>query len=212
MKGILFKPELIKEIIEGRKTVTRRAEAGLRLLNENPNDWELMIGSNNMDSLVWLFRNTLSEILDVKPRYQVGEVVYIKEAWCADCHAAVDTACCYLLGRENQPASDFCEKWHSPLFMPERFARYFIKMLSVRAERLQEITEEDAVKEGITIMAGTHQAIAKNSKTGNLELIGQPEPFTARYHYGALWDSLNKAYPWEMNPWVFRYEFESLKG
>jgi len=219
MNGILFKPDMIQASIEGRKTQTRRL-SGLKEINKEPNDWGLMIGSN-MNSLVWLFRNTLSEILDVKPPYQVGETVYIKEAWATEKRynhirpsEISDLAKIFYVsdGVGEWPIDLSIGRLRSPLHLPEEFARYFIKITDVRAERLQEITEEDALKEGITIMAGTHQAFAKNPATNKLELIGHPEPYTARYHYEPLWDSLNKDYPWESNAWVWVYTFVKLEA
>lgn len=65
----------------------------------------------------------------------------------------------------------------------------------------------DALAEGITIMAGTHQPFAMNPNANRLELVGQPEPYTARYHYEALWDSINPKYLWESNPWVWVISF-----
>ena len=172
MRGILFKPEMIKAIVEGRKTVTRRVM---------PNQPILMDKVYERD-----FRKDFG---GRKPRYQVGEVVYIKEAWCESK---------FFLNRVYYKADDFNivskgDIWQSPLFMPERAARYFIKILSVRAERLQEISydEDEAMKEGVGAFEDRVSYVAE---------------------FISLWDSLNKAYPWESNPWVFRYEFESLKG
>jgi len=60
-------------------------------------------------------------------------------------------------------------------------------------------------------MAGTHRAIERDPVTGRLKLVGEPKPFTARYHYEALWDSINKEYMWASNPWVWRYEYERVR-
>ena len=86
-------------------------------------------------------------------------------------------------------------KWRSPLFMPEWAARYFIKILDIQAGRLQEITENDAIKEGVILKA----AIV----TGTL--VGEP---TYRDSYALLWDSINPKQKWNTDPFVFRYEFK----
>jgi len=122
MKGILFKPDMIKAIVEGRKTVTRRVCLGQREL------------SNIHDFPIW------------NARYQAGETVYIKEACCIWCYQrdGVKDAC-YKTdedGMELPAPITHCsqpQKWRSPLFMPAWAARYFIQITGVRAERLQEI-------------------------------------------------------------------------
>ncbi len=77
-----------------------------------------------------------------KPRYQEGEVLYIRESWwCPDKGLPV----AYKANLEPQQADKHV--WKSPLFMPAWAARRFIRILSVRPERLQEITEEDCVGE-----------------------------------------------------------------
>ena len=152
MKGILFKPDMIQAAVEGRKTNTRRAEAGLKEINQEPDAWELLPGHES-DSLVFLFRHKeLSEVVSTKPRYHAGETVYIKEAWTY----ALDynmpdlqpnkQSILYKLDSDILAQGN---KWQSPLFMPERAARHFIPITGVRAERLQEITEEDAKAEGV---------------------------------------------------------------
>ena len=80
MKGILSKHDMIKAIRDRRKTQTRRL-GGLKYINEHPEQWELMVG-HDKDSVVWVFRNeAIGEVVQIKPSYQVGETVYIKEAW-----------------------------------------------------------------------------------------------------------------------------------
>ena len=205
MKGILFKPDMIQAIIEGRETQTRRL-SGLKEINEEPNDWELVIGSN-MDSLVWLFRNSLSEILDVKPRYQVGETVYIKEAW------ATEKQYDHLKPSEIPDiakifyASDGVGEWpielsigrlRSALHLPEEFARYFILIKDVRAERLQDIiaSDSDMRAEGIPLL------IFDNNRTDWGEMA---------YQFENIWNCVNKDYPWASNPWCFVYTFQEEK-
>ncbi len=192
MKGILFKPDMIKAIKEGRKTQTRR------VMQNQPIE---------MDKVYYkAFRKDFGGRI---PRYQVGEVVYIKEAFALH-PAAKELGYPIVFYKERGDVTSELNRWKSPLFMPAWAARDFIRITHVRPERLQEITEEDALAEGITIMHGTWQSIEKDNKTGELKLVGEPQPFTARYHYGALWDSINPKYPWASNCWVWRYEFKRV--
>jgi len=120
-----------------------------------------------------------------KPRYQVGETVYIKETYWVDNEGDVFYIADWITpkGEVIQPRYG---KWHSPMRIPERYARYFITITDVRAERLQEITEEDAKAEGIL----------PDCADNPVEQFAQ------------LWNSINKDYPFESNPWVFVYTFE----
>jgi hypothetical protein len=83
------------------------------------------------------------------------------------------------------------------MFMPREAARDFVKIKDVRPERLQEITEEDCLKEGIIFAGGCYwtsdDGIAFN---------------TPQEAYAYLWDTINPKYPFSSLPWVWRYEFE----
>jgi hypothetical protein len=80
--------------------------------------------------------------------------------------------------------------------MPKEAARIFLKVTDVRVERLQDITEEDAIAEGM-------------SKT----LVDGVVFISAKGNFHVLWDSLNikRGYGWEANPWVWVIEFERVE-
>lgn len=83
-------------------------------------------------------------------------------------------------------------KWKPSIFMPKNAARIWLRVKSVKAERLQDITEEDAYREGLRY--NTHPAI------------------TARFAFAELWDSINekRGFGWDTNPYVWRIEFERV--
>jgi len=178
MKGILVGPNMVKAIMEGRKTVTRR------LIKFPPasrlGEWEpsTLGGEGLYDShhrpvsvaeypVMWHTRTGQC----VAPSYRVGETVYVKEKalyWdggaggCSDVIYADNPEIPHLLEdnnrllmvREQERAihgADVIGKWQwrSPMSMPEWAARTFLVIKSARPERLQEITDEDAVKEGV---------------------------------------------------------------
>lgn len=195
MKGILFKPDMIKAIVENRKTVTRRVikwrplHEGLNLsfsglsvgdyMTDVPTSGKVLY---SMGGACWQQR-TEREF----PHYKVGETVYIKEAWCLPDPTDKRTIC-----YRGEPVTTG-QKWKSPMFMPEWSARYFLKIVSVRPERLQEITEEDAFLEGCSIGYGANFQISRKEM------------------YQILWDSINPKTPWASNPWVWRIEFERIE-
>ena len=173
MKGILFKPDMIKAIVEGRKTVTRR--------------------------------------LGDKPRYKVGEIVYIKEVWRiinAFASSPSDFGIEYLTvthevrwWRDNGNIMSYPidEKLRSPLFMPSIYARYFIQVIDARQENLQDITEPDVDAEGLTFerVMGTWKY---NGHYYDLKELA----------YAELWDSINKKFPYASTPGVWRYEIAQI--
>jgi len=95
------------------------------------------------------------------------------------------------------------------LFLPKKFARIWLKVISVRVERLQEITEEDAMKEGIEERPGGFQIL--NPEGGYFRTV------CPRQTFQSLWDSINghprkdgKDISWDANPWVWVVEFERV--
>ena len=187
MKGMLVRPELNQAIREGRKLVTRRL-GGLKEINKEPDRWMEVSPQNNATDV--LFTDKYHYGIWVKPRYRVREVVYVKEAWAHRVNIGVDYEVVYYkLNGSN--IGDL--KWRSPLFMPEWAARTFIQITGVRAERLQDITEEEAIAEGMT-------GLLYQKATGALLTC-------ARDVFQWYWDSINPNQKWASNPWVFRYSF-----
>jgi len=216
-RGILFSQPMVAVLLEGRKTQTRRTQ-GLEEINKESDRW--VIHRQSLPDLPVIFWNeTLAIYTGVTPRYPVGTRLYTKEThykygyWdsflddgCWTFHASLPDILylpppTVLTGRTGEIG------WYkrSSLFMFKADARIWQTVLDVKAQRVQEITEEDAIAEGITIMAGTHQDIVRDETTGKLKLTGKPEPYTARYHYSALWDSINGTGSWERNPWCWAY-------
>ena len=199
MKGILFKPDMIKAIVEGRKTVTRRKMQNQPTL---------------MDKVYYkAFRKDYG---GRKPRYQVGETVYIKEAWRVEKENPIrtpDTGAIYdydpptiMFKADKLPHIQALMKWESPLFLPAKYARYFIKITDVRAEMTRNITTEDCLLEGIY----------SNSIYGDFGFHWESKDSgyeTAKTAYFTLYDSINGKGAHEKN-WDWRYEFsfESPSG
>jgi hypothetical protein len=192
----------VKAIMDGRKTQTRRL-AGLEKINKNPDGWELSMWEGKPTTAV----NGVSiqvipkplivggDVLTaLKPRYLPGETVYVKET--------------YLIGRgtgfvyfkdspnfsNGNPYTNLGDKWHSPMMMPEKYARTFLLIKDVRPERLRDITEQDARAEG-TLLPGF--------------FASDRYWITYRDGYERLWDSINKkpGMRWQDSPWVWRYVF-----
>ena len=194
MKGILFKPESIQAIIEGRKTQTRRL---IKPQPEVDND-----GNWKWKGYIWIRSiSGVDNVIARHARYHIGETVYIKETfWFREGNP---DAVIFKDGTEKFKGGHTIEnfanvdrlKFRSPMFLKAEYARYFIVIEQVRAERVQEITAQDAIKEGVIALYETTGA--GYMWCNNAEIKS----------YKALWNTINPKYPWESNPWVFVYTF-----
>ena len=198
MKGILMKPEMVVAIAERRKTNTRRL-GRLKEINQEPDRWlkAIPIPKNLLLYTpfkgLWQFSDAHDNIKLAKPRYQVGETVYIREACykdnLGDWRYKLDDGLLAMTANYTNRNSI------NPLFLPEILARHFIEITDVRAERLQDLRQRgcyhDALLEGFTNYGNVQAAV---------------EGFV-RY-----WNSINKDYPWDSNPWVWVYTFRLKVG
>jgi len=237
MKGILFKPWKIQFIaehpdmeIQTRRVIKHRSVPNTDIVSfqefvnviECSDHWTPPAGyyallkcNANQDFHTTYFRVP----------YQVGEVVYIKEAWCPlipPVYNLIDPVIPTVYKQEMDAGGAILPKefkWHSPMMMPESAARYFIKIVAVRAGRLQQITVEGILAEGcrypiteeghlVLRLTGNYPPCnyipKENFKDG--KYIGNREDWL-KAHFISLWNSINKDYPFESNPWVFPYTF-----
>ena len=195
--GILFTPENIRAIREGRKTQTRRV----------------------MKSQ-WTCDNPDSYTVDMALRhcqYGVpGDRLYIKEGIIR--HASIPQLVGYYM--DGCRVTEHWEKRSTAMFMPKWAARTWLELTDVRAERLQDISEEDAIAEGITeenvIVGANCNGGIHHEETADRYFFdgGDDEGYTsAVYAYEVLWDSINKKkHPWSSNPWCWRLTFKRIKA
>jgi len=210
MKGILMKPDMIQAILDGKKTQTRRvikpqpikAVAELKEHSEVKGYWipysaDRRMVNNNIGNR----KNDCGYYA----RYQLGEVVYLKEAW--DTYLPDENIRPVVVYKYDGLSSGF--KWRSPLFMPEWAARHFLQITDVKAERVQEITGEDAINEGcsdVGVVPLQTAMLATNTNT-----IDDCYKALSIACFADLWDTINKPpYNWDSNPYVFSYSFRRV--
>lgn len=201
---ILFNTDMVRAILDGRKTVTRRVikpqPYGFFEAHENP-------------AYLYDFDPIRERIY---PKYQEGDILYVRETFfreeCTpDCAGRTDPDECPFnrvgnscYGYKTQYIdSTGIIKWTPSIHMPKEATRIWLKVTAVRAERLQDITEEQARAEG---------CIDYLDKIGNGKFDDVLEfDLTARDAYVELWNSTLKKdseCTWAHNPWVWVYEFE----
>jgi hypothetical protein len=210
MKGICFKEPLFHATVEGKKTQTRRIV--VKRINKS-----LVLPENMYLNPFGEWCGTfLGKQLIVKPRYKVGEKVYLKEPYSQDytvnsnevglLYEATGKILYRYAGDKLNGFADskIFGRWQSKLFMPDKYARYFIEITAVRCERLQEIAWEDCVKEGIFQHISHNKVYWKNGVDGLMYN-------TPREAYAALIDKINSKGTWESNPWGWVYDYKLVK-
>jgi len=200
MKNIMFTEAMFNAVIEGRKTQTRRLIKTKFSLCDVicPKIWISCIGSMNKDC-----RHK------IKPRLKVGEKVYIKEPY-----GSLDGTPPFIYKYDGfAENNDIIHKWENKMFMPEKYARYFIEITDVRAERLQDISDEDCLKEGIeTLCMSSMQLIQQGQLYRNyLSKEIFQDGLKPKKSYETLIDSINGKGTWDSNPYVFCYSFILIK-
>ena len=199
--GIIMSGDHPRLILDGTKTMTRRTW-GLEEINKDPDSWILLgryVDSYN-DS--WRFRrHGIDEEIIIKCPYGgVGDRLWVKETFCKVCYDK-DTIqdICYKedLGQWTTEGGDTCNllKWTPSIFMPRWASRITLEITGLRAERLQEVTEEDAKAEGVSIDT----------------LYGERHD-SYRQAFSFLWNDINakRGYGWETNHWVWPIKFHPM--
>lgn len=197
---ILFSIAMVQAIQEGRKTQTRRVvKYPLKLKG-----WHLSIGES-----------ATPPPLEFCP-YEVGDVLWARETFRKVSHYGFESSFIeYKSGGNNAhctiPDEDQIipmDKWKPSIHMPKEYARIFLKIKSIRVERLQKISEDDAQQEGA-------KDRLKHSEMKVLEGLGDwpiPSPFqNHQFGFLSVWCSIYGCENWLENPFVWVYEFEKIE-
>ena len=195
MKGICFKEPLFNATVEGRKTQTRRIMKPQPYLLKTTNEtqWlrELNLRPNELNG-------------DFKPRYKVGDIVYLKEPYRYFDKSIFEVELQYKYRGDIKLDWDYkvIDSWENKLFMPAEAARYFIEITGVNAERLQDISDTDCEKEGICPVWENSFVIGWNNKSSKVVYENR------RQAYAALINQINGRGTWEANPYVWVYDYK----
>lgn len=239
-RPIIFSADMVRAILDGRKTQTRRA-----VKPQLPSDFSFAkfladgravfdVGNGWGVEYVNCPYGAIGDRLWVREKWRVvgwddggpytieyadGSTMQEKENFdydyekymryyeqsdkeCTDAGLELDENDCYILKDGVVPT-----RWRSPIHMPHWASRITLEITDIRVERVQEISERDAGKEGIqdiyvpgVVYIGNGETVPKATEATDVET----------YQY--LWDSLNakRGYPWSSNPWVWVIEFERL--
>lgn len=193
MQGILLMEDLFNLTCIGLKTQTRRTGAFDKVINKDRQNWERMPYTDPAQPFI--FQDKSGAQLSIHPRYDTGDIVYLKEP-CLLYQDAFDPAkdrYIYKYDRmKNHPQRESVD-WYNKMFMPRDAARYFIKILRVRCELLQNLQYNPG---------GIHaEGIDRLSGYDPKDILGSLRKIYAQTGKGG-------AAAWDNNSMVFVYDYE----
>jgi hypothetical protein len=180
-KPILFSGEMVRALLDGRKTMTRRIVKG-NVIENGHGHCQILRPNGHYQELVC-------------PYGQPGDRLWVRERISKPLPLDVESKCFtgyYFAGDEERKI-----KWIPSIHMPRWASRITLEVTSVRVERLQEITEADAKAEGVT-KPSDHPLCVGDCRT-------------AYSRFKELWDRINaERAVWESNPWVWVVTFKRV--
>lgn len=230
IKPILFNTEMVRAILEGRKSCTRRIVKPEQLIGMLTDKCKNGAPEEFLKEKKLMFKPycdmTDIELVNTayKAPYQPGDIMYVRETWGIS-NLDDEKKMAYIVYRASEDQeNEGCREvhlpdekfekmyesmaesepeWHPSIYMPKEAARIWLKVTHVRVERLQDVTEDGAKAEGAI---------------DNRGFIHSPENeydriHTAREHFIEIWSSTIKKsdldrYGWDVSPWVWVIEFE----
>ena len=188
-RPILFNIEMVQAILDGRKKCTRRVVKGY--IPKNAEFGYTAFTPKGAISCRGTFETGYPGYGEkfIKLPYRRGDILYARETFI---QAAAHTFW-YKADDKSWMSKDLL--WKPSIHMPKEAARIWLKVTDVRVERLQDITEAGAAKEGC------------------IDDVEFARGKSARNHFAALWNTTIKKsdidiYGWSANPWVWVVEFE----
>lgn len=198
-RPILFSSPMVRAILEGRKTQTRRIVKAkdsdssrcitLPMLMKNVNEWRLQdgrwFGIDGYDTLVFC---------DC-PYGQVGDRLWVRETWreCGSGQRQDGQIPSTPVPVVYTADGDADGPWRPSIFMPKWASRITLEITELRVERLNVISSADAEDEGVTLF-------------GKDNRVGEETLYQAGFR--ELWETINGKGSWAANPWVWVVEFD----
>lgn len=205
IKPILFNTEMVRAILDGRKSCTRR-------ICKDANEYTVPdMDFYNADRRTYAVHNFVdkehTEQLSTAERtcpICTGDILYVRETW-----KEAPKGYYYYEDWQKDDIADVT-KWKPSIHMPKEAARIWLKVIDVRVERLQDITYNGALREGSEGIRCDHVALGVHGCTDCMN-TGWIEP--PQVEFMQIWNSTIKKsnldrYGWDANPWVWVIEFE----
>jgi hypothetical protein len=196
-RPILFSGPMVRAILEGRKTATRRIVKPQPPVNYD-SLWPEFNPHGTVKPIVWFWSKSTSgsgseqqDLLGIAPSPygKIGDRLWVRETWGIDPYAHHKGHSEIHYRATSNMDSDYPIKWKPSIHMPRLISRITLEITDVRVERLQEITEADAIAEGT-------------------QCAGVPASISNCGAFAKLWQSINGPNSWEQNPWVWALTFK----
>lgn len=209
MKKIMFNDKygLTQAVLEGRKTQTRRVLSTTMFFqrlktyegwsNEDIRAWKRSCNRQLYETQGYMLQQMLDYALS-SSRYKVGEVVAVAQKYK---DIALDMPVELVAELIKQPG------WKNKMFVKADLIPHRIRFTNIRIERLQDISDEDCIAEGIYPKANGRWYCYDVVIRMGVSYDPYPDP---REAYAALIDKISGKGTWESNPWVFVYDFELI--
>jgi hypothetical protein len=227
-RPILFTAPMVRAILEGRKTQTRRVlKPQPRLFEIDDKGTPCQVGVIKVEGRPYnqlTLGSERSGVIEAKPKlYSIGDELWVRETWATD--SQVDHIKPSDLSRgepifyiaDSKVRITGCHpikkgKNRQSIFMPRAASRIQLRITDIRCEKLQDISEADAIAEGILV--GKPLPQMPKSK-GDIYHNGISDPINGWTRspiqaYRELWKSINGAGSWDQNPWVWAITFERV--
>ncbi|HAU5660028.1 morphogenetic protein [Citrobacter sp. Cf140] len=217
-RGMIFNGEMVRAILDGRKTQTRRiVKPQPELTKSSGFSWKGAVFGSGSDD-----RETNRNFAHVKcPHGKPGDRIWVREtfqgplfdfdqmdAYCKD-SAPFEKAQFCVYKADGKPAPEFFDAddnlhccWRPSIHMPRWASRILLEIIDIRVERLNTISQADAIAEGAP---PSHPSIDSVSRE-----YGFPD--FSRSWFGQTWQHIYGEESWQANPWVWVLEFKRING
>lgn len=221
-KPIIFSAPMVRAILAGRKTQTRRLLRFPAWATENGQPMATVLHNlQHVGGVAYYVDGAPRKTMTL--RWAKGDRLWVKEthAWADQMAEGVereDPVCVAYRADQTAIAHEHENvhyldttgwnwdrfKWRPSIYMPRWASRLTLEVTAVRVERLQDITELDALEEGV-------EGVTQNGRLNGVE--GEYVAGPARDEFATLWDSINaKRATWASNPWVAVVEFKPVEA
>ena len=199
---------MVKAILDGTKTQTRRLVKPQPIVLDNQVIFEPAKG----DFWVGVYNGNFSGHSSTRfkcPHGQIGDVLWVRETWRPTTFSMPTGAPYDYRATAKEDGVPLDEKWKPSIFMPRAASRLNLKIKDVRVERLNDISESDAISEGIECLmnhktqGNLYRKYSDNGKA--LKITTQAD--NAVDSYKSLWEKINGKNSWVLNPFVWVIDF-----
>jgi hypothetical protein len=213
-RPILFQTEMVKAILEGRKTQTRRTR-GLDEINQIANevDFHEVYQLDGKYQLA-LFSDDEEGHVVKSPYGKPGDLLWVRETWQESTFLAKDDPDYGYIYRASGNGmaweqGDDTWRWKPSIHMPKEASRIWLMIEDIRVERLWDITEADAKAEGVEYIESDN-FFQKGWKNYNLTDLDDPNFHTALLSFESLWLKIKGEESFQSNPWLWVIQFRVL--